>query len=179
MRLPRWTTYPALALLASFLVTAVPLRGTSLHRGAAKAVREGLDATGSPGDASTTKYPRVVIFGIDGLDPDLLLELIRAHPERVPNFKKLSEEGSGVRELGTSTPPQSPVAWSNFITGLDPGKHGIFEFIHRDPRDVHGGARDRHFRTGEHDRSARSVGVPAERGRRFQSQRQSLLDDPR
>jgi hypothetical protein len=38
-----------------------------------------------------------------------------------------------VLELGTSTPPQSPVAWSNFITGLDPGGHGIFDFIHRDP----------------------------------------------
>jgi predicted AlkP superfamily phosphohydrolase/phosphomutase len=30
-------------------------------------------------------------------------------------------------------PPQSPVAWSNFITGLDPGGHGIFDFVHRDP----------------------------------------------
>ena len=36
--------------------------------------------------------------------------------------------------LGTSMPPQSPVAWSNFITGMDAGGHGIFDFIHRDPK---------------------------------------------
>ena len=30
-------------------------------------------------------------------------------------------------------PPQSPVAWSNFITGAGPGEHGLFDFIHRDP----------------------------------------------
>jgi predicted AlkP superfamily phosphohydrolase/phosphomutase len=31
--------------------------------------------------------------------------------------------------LGTSIPPQSPVAWSNFITGMDPGGHGLFDFL--------------------------------------------------
>ena len=36
--------------------------------------------------------------------------------------------------MGTSIPPQSPVAWSSFITGLDPGRHGIFDFVHRDPK---------------------------------------------
>ena len=41
-------------------------------------------------------------------------------------------EAQGVRSLGTSTPPQSPVAWSNFITGRNPGGHGVFDFIHRD-----------------------------------------------
>jgi len=35
--------------------------------------------------------------------------------------------------LQTSIPPQSPVAWSNFINGAGPGSHGIFDFIHRDP----------------------------------------------
>jgi len=40
----------------------------------------------------------------------------------------------GFRRLGTTMPPQSPVAWSTFITGLDPAEHGIFDFVHRDPR---------------------------------------------
>jgi predicted AlkP superfamily phosphohydrolase/phosphomutase len=35
--------------------------------------------------------------------------------------------------LETSVPPESPVAWSSFITGMDPGGHGIFDFVHRDP----------------------------------------------
>ena len=37
--------------------------------------------------------------------------------------------------LGTSTPPQSPVAWANFINGAGPGSHGIFDFIHRHPEE--------------------------------------------
>src|SRR5207244_1817653 len=36
--------------------------------------------------------------------------------------------------LATTIPPQSPVAWSSFITGLEPAEHGIFDFVHRDPR---------------------------------------------
>ena len=39
----------------------------------------------------------------------------------------------GFAPLQTSAPPQSPVAWSSFITGLDPQDHGIFDFVHRDP----------------------------------------------
>jgi predicted AlkP superfamily phosphohydrolase/phosphomutase len=50
----------------------------------------------------------------------------------MPNFAALRAEGS-FQNLGTSDPPQSPVAWSNFVTGMDPGGHGIFDFIHRDP----------------------------------------------
>jgi predicted AlkP superfamily phosphohydrolase/phosphomutase len=51
-----------------------------------------------------------------------------------PNLRRLAEEG-GLRRLAPSIPPQSPVAWSKFITGLDPGGHGIFDFIHRTPAD--------------------------------------------
>ena len=50
----------------------------------------------------------------------------------MPNFARLAARGS-FAPLGTTIPPQSPVAWSTFITGLDPGGHGIFDFIHRDP----------------------------------------------
>ena len=52
---------------------------------------------------------------------------------KMPNFTKLAAAGSYTR-LGTSLPPQSPVAWSNLITGMDPGGHGVFDFIHRDPQ---------------------------------------------
>ena len=63
-------------------------------------------------------------------DPRLLLEFMDRGI--MPNFARLAAEGS-FQPLGTSIPPQSPVAWSNFITGMDPGGHGIFDFIHRDP----------------------------------------------
>ena len=64
--------------------------------------------------------------------PEMLRETMQRYPERMPNFASSSTKG-GLHALGTSTPPQSPVAWSNFITGLDPGGHGIFDFLHRDP----------------------------------------------
>ena len=74
---------------------------------------------------------RVVVLGFDGLDFHLTSDLMAQG--RLPNFAKLAERGS-FSQLGTSIPPQSPVAWSSFITGLDPGGHGIFDFIHRDPK---------------------------------------------
>jgi predicted AlkP superfamily phosphohydrolase/phosphomutase len=73
---------------------------------------------------------RVIVLGIDGVDPLLCERLMDAG--RMPNFQRLRAAG-GYRRLGTSIPPQSPVAWANFITGANPGAHGIFDFIHRDP----------------------------------------------
>ena len=65
------------------------------------------------------------------MDPTILRRLMAEG--KLPNFKALSERGD-FKELKTSVPPQSPVAWSNFITGMNPGGHGIFDFIHRDPK---------------------------------------------
>jgi predicted AlkP superfamily phosphohydrolase/phosphomutase len=123
MRLPRWTVWPALAILAAFLVPAVPRRGADPLAGAAAARR---------GALPPARYPRMVVLGIDGMDPEILAEVLERHPERTKNLRELVDEG-GLHSLGTSCPPQSPVAWSSFITGLDPGGHGIFDFIHRDP----------------------------------------------
>jgi predicted AlkP superfamily phosphohydrolase/phosphomutase len=72
---------------------------------------------------------RVIVLGFDGLDYSLTKSLIEK--QRLPNFARLAASG-GFAPLGTSIPPQSPVAWATFITGLDPGGHGIFDFIHRD-----------------------------------------------
>jgi predicted AlkP superfamily phosphohydrolase/phosphomutase len=74
---------------------------------------------------------KVIVLGIDGLDPDLLTKFMAEG--KMPNFARLAEQGS-FRRLTTSIPPQSPVAWSNLITGMNAGGHGIFDFIHRDPK---------------------------------------------
>ena len=50
----------------------------------------------------------------------------------LPNLRHLRDQGS-FSTLATTTPPQSPVAWSTFSTGLDPIQHGLFDFVHRDP----------------------------------------------
>jgi len=73
----------------------------------------------------------MIILGVDGLDPDLLAKFMA--DGKMPNFARLAAEGS-FRRLTTSIPPQSPVAWSNLITGMNAGGHGIFDFIHRDPK---------------------------------------------
>ena len=76
--------------------------------------------------------PKVLVLGFDGMDPNIVEKLMAEG--RMPNLKALAERGSFSR-LETSVPPQSPVAWSNFITGMNPGGHGIYDFIARDPND--------------------------------------------
>jgi len=73
---------------------------------------------------------RVIVLGFDGMDYALTSRLISEG--RLPNLARLAERGR-FAPLETSIPPQSPVAWSDFITGMDAGGHGIFDFIHRDP----------------------------------------------
>ncbi len=72
---------------------------------------------------------KVMVLGIDGMDPKLLQTFV--DQGRMPNFKALMAEGD-FRPLQTTMPPQSPVAWSTFMTGMDPGGHGIYDFIHVD-----------------------------------------------
>lgn len=73
----------------------------------------------------------VFVLGVDGMDPQILDRLM--DEGKMPHFARLAADGS-YRRLATSNPPQSPVAWSTFVTGLDPGGHGIFDFVHRDPK---------------------------------------------
>jgi len=71
---------------------------------------------------------RVIVLGIDGMDPKFL----ETHWSSLPNLDALRKKGD-FKRLATTVPPQSPVAWSTFITGLDPNGHGIYDFIHRNP----------------------------------------------
>jgi predicted AlkP superfamily phosphohydrolase/phosphomutase len=73
---------------------------------------------------------KVIVIGVDGMDPRLCQHMLDAG--QLPNLARLRAAG-GFSPLGTSIPPQSPVAWANFINGAGPGSHGIFDFIHRDP----------------------------------------------
>ena len=62
---------------------------------------------------------RVVIVGLDGFDPRLCEQFMAGG--RLPNLAKLQADGSFVR-LQTTCPPISPVAWSSFSTGVNPGR---------------------------------------------------------
>lgn len=74
---------------------------------------------------------QVVIVGLDGLSP-ILAEKFMAEG-KLPNLSRMKEKGTYAR-LQTTTPAISPVAWSSFMTGSDPSKHNIFDFLSRDPR---------------------------------------------
>jgi predicted AlkP superfamily phosphohydrolase/phosphomutase len=74
--------------------------------------------------------PRAIVLAIDGLDYELTRSLMAQG--RMPNFVRLAQAGA-FSPLETTMPPQSPVAWSTFTTGLAPETHGIFDFVHRDP----------------------------------------------
>jgi predicted AlkP superfamily phosphohydrolase/phosphomutase len=74
---------------------------------------------------------RVVVLGLDGLDPTLAEQWMAEG--KLPNLSALAKSGSFTR-LGTTYPAISPVAWSSFMTGVDPARHNIFDFLDRDVR---------------------------------------------
>ncbi len=76
------------------------------------------------------KTRRVVVIGLDGCSP-LIMERMMGEG-KLPNFSELRESGE-FRPLRTTCPPISPVAWSTFATGTNPGKHNIFDFLRRNP----------------------------------------------
>jgi len=106
------------ALLAFFTVLTLPVRTIYLFFRRRKINKH-------------MKARRVVVMGFDGMDPVLCRKFMA--DGKLPNLKSLSKSGT-FAELATTTPSISPVAWSTFATGVNPGKHRIFDFFTRDPR---------------------------------------------
>lgn len=77
------------------------------------------------------RFDRCIILGMDGLDPQIMAILMREN--MLPHFCRLANEGT-FGPLQTSNPVMSPVAWSDIATGAGPGHHGIFDFLHREPK---------------------------------------------
>lgn len=71
---------------------------------------------------------RVLIIGLDGMTFSFIDPMIREG--RLPTLAKLISEGVH-SPLETVFPPITSAAWTSFITGKNPGKHGILEFIQR------------------------------------------------
>jgi predicted AlkP superfamily phosphohydrolase/phosphomutase len=74
------------------------------------------------------KRGKVVVIGPDGTPLSLIRSLI--DKGELPNFGRLFEAGS-VRPMTSAIPAVSSVAWSSFMTGKNPGKHGIYGFLDR------------------------------------------------
>ena len=79
-----------------------------------------------------SRVRRVVILGLDGMDHGLTAAMLEEG--KLPHLAALRRKG-GFRPLGSTVPPISPVAWSSFQTGVNPGKHNIFDFL---TPDLHG-----------------------------------------
>ncbi|MGH9366562.1 MAG: alkaline phosphatase family protein [Thermoanaerobaculia bacterium] len=76
--------------------------------------------------------PRVVILGFDGVDSQVVEQMLAAG--RLSNLAALRRRG-GYSPLTPTVPAQTPVSWATFTTGLDPGGHEIFDFLKRNPAD--------------------------------------------
>jgi predicted AlkP superfamily phosphohydrolase/phosphomutase len=102
--------------------------------------RAGQPAAPAPAPAAPTPTPaapakgpgRVVILGFDGVEPSIVDAMLAAG--QLPNLAKLRDQGCYER-LASSNPPQSPTAWSSFATCKNPGNHGIYDFLRRNPQD--------------------------------------------
>lgn len=77
-------------------------------------------------------HQKLVILGFDGLDPRLVHKWM--DEGKLPNMQKLAKRGGGVHNLATTHSPESPTAWASFATGVNAGKHNIYDFLVRDTR---------------------------------------------
>ncbi len=81
--------------------------------------------------AGKAQVKKVIFLGLDGLDPSLTEKWMAEG--KLPHLSRLREQGT-YRRLRTTFPALSPVAWSTFATGVNPGRHNIFDFLNRDLR---------------------------------------------
>ncbi len=119
-------------------------------------------------NASTPPSSRVIVFGLDGATWDIARPLLDAG--RMPNLARLIAQGTA-GSLASTVPPISAAAWTTFLTGQNPGRHGVYQFRKMDMRQ-YGGYRDE-FATsqdyvgrsflelaGQRGRTVASIGVP-------------------
>src|SRR6266550_8783669 len=74
---------------------------------------------------------KVIILGFDGVDAKYTERWM--NEGKLPNLARLRGMGT-FRPLRPTLPAQTPVSWSTFSTGIDPGRTGIFDFLRRDPK---------------------------------------------
>jgi predicted AlkP superfamily phosphohydrolase/phosphomutase len=129
-------------------------------------------ACGEKERASVVKRPRpalgrVVVVGFDGLSPVMVEKFAREG--KLPNMSRVMQEGA-FGDCMTVLPPSSASAWTSAVTGVNPGKHGIYGFLKDlsgDPEQplIFNTSRDRGFSAvwdvlSQYGRSARIINIP-------------------
>lgn len=72
---------------------------------------------------------KVLVLGLDGATFELIKPWAAAG--YLPTLKKLMEQGAH-GSLRSTTPPMTGPAWTSFATGVNPGKHRLYDWIARD-----------------------------------------------
>ena len=85
--------------------------------------------SGSTSRGASTYDKKMVILGFDGMDPGLLQKYLA--DGKLPHIAALAAQG-GFSPLQTTHSPESPTAWASFATGVNAGKHNIYDFLVRD-----------------------------------------------
>lgn len=75
---------------------------------------------------AVASHPRLVVLGFDGVDERILRAYMDAG--ELPRLRELARDG-GFVPLQSELPPESPVAWASLLTGVNPGRHGIHDFV--------------------------------------------------
>jgi predicted AlkP superfamily phosphohydrolase/phosphomutase len=124
---------------SSVLVAAVVLAACSSFAGCNRPKQEREPSASKPAPPGATqtlkalrgRHGRLVMLGFDGVDPRWLDRFMQEG--KLPALAKLTaaHDGQAYRRLRSTNPPQSPVAWTSFATGTEPGEHGIYDFIGR------------------------------------------------
>ncbi len=93
----------------------------------------------APAPASDVMHhPRIIVIGADGVDFSWLTRYLEADAER-PESERLLANLAELRTKGalcpllSEIPPESPVAWASVLTGVNPGRHGITDFVRPGP----------------------------------------------
>jgi predicted AlkP superfamily phosphohydrolase/phosphomutase len=81
--------------------------------------------------AARADQQKVIVLGFDGVDAHYTEQWM--NEGKLPNLARLRAEGT-FRPLRPTVPAQTPVSWSTFSTGIDPGRTGIFDFLRRNPK---------------------------------------------
>src|SRR3990170_1666122 len=81
--------------------------------------------TSDDGPAFSTPVRRLLIIGLDGATFDVLNPLIAEG--RMPRLREAIAAGASGR-LRSTVPPITPAAWTTFLTGKNPGSHGVIDF---------------------------------------------------
>jgi len=71
---------------------------------------------------------KTILLGFDSFDPAVFENMAG----ELPHLSKFADAG-GYSRFEVCAPPQTEVSWTSIATGSDPGGHGIFDFVHRDP----------------------------------------------